>query len=421
VREAVVAPAACRGRPPATQRTPPADRRHPVSGGATDRLARLLALVPYLMARPGARVEDVAKAFGVDEDRLADDLELLFVCGLPGTCPTTSSRRASRAVSSRSPTPTRSPDRLRLGADEALALLVGLRTLREIPEAIPGCQTPARSTARSSSWSGPAARRPRQRGTERGRGRRGRCDRCRAPGAGGAPAAAPSLLRAGSRRDDRARRRPDAAAHRRGPSLPRGLVPQGRGRPAVPAGPRGVARGARRGRRRAGRGGGPRCRRRPVPPVRDRSAGHPRARAVGALGGGVLRVRERGGAARRAHAGTPAYAGPALGPPSSRCASDRPAGCWSPSSWSQTYARPRSRLSLITTQADRPAPEHSTNSAIRHPITSTVCNCAVARRDSRLEWWTWPQVLGPKVQGIRGPCRTYDQEHRASPHEGTRP
>jgi proteasome accessory factor C len=58
-----------------------------VSGGATDRLARLLALVPYLVARPGARVEDVARAFGVDEQRLADDLELLFVCGLPGHLP----------------------------------------------------------------------------------------------------------------------------------------------------------------------------------------------------------------------------------------------------------------------------------------------------------------------------------------------
>jgi proteasome accessory factor C len=113
-----------------------------MSGGATDRLARLLALVPYLMARPGARVEDVAKAFGVEEDRLADDLELLFVCGLPGHLPDDlieASIEGGVISISNADTIARP---LRLGADEALALLVGLRTLRDIPEAIPGLSDP---------------------------------------------------------------------------------------------------------------------------------------------------------------------------------------------------------------------------------------------------------------------------------------
>ena len=131
-----------------------------MSGGATERLARLLALVPYLMARPGARLEDVAQAFGVDEDRLADDLELLFVCGLPGHLPDDlieASIEGGVISISNADTIARP---LRLGADEALALLVGLRTLREVPEAIPGLSDPGaldRTIAKLERASGEAA------------------------------------------------------------------------------------------------------------------------------------------------------------------------------------------------------------------------------------------------------------------------
>ena len=38
--------------------------------GTVDQLPRLLALVPYLLARPGVRVADVAATFGVTEERL---------------------------------------------------------------------------------------------------------------------------------------------------------------------------------------------------------------------------------------------------------------------------------------------------------------------------------------------------------------
>jgi proteasome accessory factor C len=147
-----------------------------VSGGATDRLARLLALVPYLVARPGARVEEVAKAFGVDEQRLADDLELLFVCGLPGHLPDDlidASIEGGVISVSNADTIARP---LRLGADEALALLVGLRTLREVREGIPGLQDRDaldRTIAKLERASGDAAcrqRRGRGGGRERGRG-----------------------------------------------------------------------------------------------------------------------------------------------------------------------------------------------------------------------------------------------------------
>jgi len=52
-----------------------------------DRLSRLLALVPYLLAHPGIRLSDVAADFAVTPDQLREDLNLLWVCGLPGHGP----------------------------------------------------------------------------------------------------------------------------------------------------------------------------------------------------------------------------------------------------------------------------------------------------------------------------------------------
>ncbi len=100
--------------------------------GAGDRLARLLALVPYLTARPGARVEDVARTFAISEARLLEDLQLLFVCGLPGHLPDDlieASFEGGYIHLSNADTIARP---LRLGADEAAALLVGLRTLSDV-------------------------------------------------------------------------------------------------------------------------------------------------------------------------------------------------------------------------------------------------------------------------------------------------
>ena len=49
---------------------------------ADDRLQRLLAVVPWVAARDGPRLADVAARFGCREDELIADLELLFLCGL---------------------------------------------------------------------------------------------------------------------------------------------------------------------------------------------------------------------------------------------------------------------------------------------------------------------------------------------------
>ena len=101
--------------------------------GATARLSRLLALVPYLLARPGARVSDVAAAFGIDERKLIDDLQLLFVCGLPGHLPDDLIEASFEGGVIHLANADTIARPLRLSADEALALLVGLRTLADIP------------------------------------------------------------------------------------------------------------------------------------------------------------------------------------------------------------------------------------------------------------------------------------------------
>jgi proteasome accessory factor C len=50
---------------------------------ASDRLRRLLVVVPYVVRHPGVRVEELARLFGVGERELLEDLNLLFVSGLP--------------------------------------------------------------------------------------------------------------------------------------------------------------------------------------------------------------------------------------------------------------------------------------------------------------------------------------------------
>jgi proteasome accessory factor C len=98
-----------------------------------DRLARLLNLVPYLLARPGILVADAAADLDVTEKQLREDLELLWVCGLPGYGP---GDLIDMAFDGDRVTVTYDAgiDRpLRLTQDEALALVVALRMLAQVP------------------------------------------------------------------------------------------------------------------------------------------------------------------------------------------------------------------------------------------------------------------------------------------------
>lgn len=51
---------------------------------ATSDVARMLTLVPWLLERPGASIEETAEAFGVDGATIREDLGHLDFCGLPG-------------------------------------------------------------------------------------------------------------------------------------------------------------------------------------------------------------------------------------------------------------------------------------------------------------------------------------------------
>jgi len=101
--------------------------------GVTERLPRLLSLVPYLLARPGVYVSEVAQDFGVTEKQLRRDLELLWMCGLPGYGPgdLVDLSFAGDTVTVTEDAGMRRP--LRLTTAEATALLVALRTLGEQP------------------------------------------------------------------------------------------------------------------------------------------------------------------------------------------------------------------------------------------------------------------------------------------------
>jgi proteasome accessory factor C len=100
---------------------------------ASDRLQRLLALVPYIVSRKVVGLAETASAFGVSERQLVDDLNMLWCVELRSPdpyCPIDLSYEGGEIEISEA----ESIDRpLRLGIDEASALLVALRMLAELP------------------------------------------------------------------------------------------------------------------------------------------------------------------------------------------------------------------------------------------------------------------------------------------------
>jgi len=51
------------------------------------RLTRILAMLPWVIANPGATVAEVCERFGYRQEELIQDLRLVFMCGLPGYGP----------------------------------------------------------------------------------------------------------------------------------------------------------------------------------------------------------------------------------------------------------------------------------------------------------------------------------------------
>ena len=100
---------------------------------STERLQRLLALVPYVVSRKVVGLAETATAFGVSQRELVDDLNLLWCVELRAPdpyCPIDLSYEGGEIMVSQAESIGRP---LRLVVDEASALLVALRMLAEVP------------------------------------------------------------------------------------------------------------------------------------------------------------------------------------------------------------------------------------------------------------------------------------------------
>ena len=107
-------------------------RRNPPES-ATMRLSRLLTMVPWLLNRQGVEIEEAAREFGVTPAQVEADLALLFLCGTPGGYHgdlIEAEWESGRVFLGNADTIKRP---LRLGVDEALTLIVGLRALAAVP------------------------------------------------------------------------------------------------------------------------------------------------------------------------------------------------------------------------------------------------------------------------------------------------
>lgn len=110
-------------------------RPPPSSVAAAERLSRLLALVPWLVAHDGVTVEAAAEHFEVTPEDLTADLWLLVCSGLPGYGPgdlvDIQFWDEGGRIHVIDPQTLRRP--LRLSPDEAMSLLVALRLLAQVP------------------------------------------------------------------------------------------------------------------------------------------------------------------------------------------------------------------------------------------------------------------------------------------------
>jgi proteasome accessory factor C len=100
---------------------------------ATARLSRLLTMVPWLLKRQGVEIDEVAREFAVSPAQVEADLMLLFLCGTPGGYHgdlIEAEWESGRVYLGNADT---IDQPLRLGVDEALALIVGLRALAAVP------------------------------------------------------------------------------------------------------------------------------------------------------------------------------------------------------------------------------------------------------------------------------------------------
>jgi proteasome accessory factor C len=126
---------------------------------AVAQVERLLNLVPYLLSHPGSTVSQVADEFGVTAKQVAKDLNVLWFCGLPGgfadDLMEAHVEEGGAIHLENVAEPIERP--LRLSTREAVALLVALRALAQVP-GIADRDALDRAVAKLEAVTGEAAR-----------------------------------------------------------------------------------------------------------------------------------------------------------------------------------------------------------------------------------------------------------------------
>jgi len=99
---------------------------------AAERALRLMDLVPYLLNHPGATLKEVSAEFNITVSELIKDLDLLFMCGLPGYTPLEliDLNVEDGVISLREPQNLDAPRRF--SQNEALIIRVALSALEEL-------------------------------------------------------------------------------------------------------------------------------------------------------------------------------------------------------------------------------------------------------------------------------------------------
>ena len=54
---------------------------------AAIRALRAMDLIPYILENPGISISNLSEKFSVSEKQIESDLQLIFLCGLPGYTP----------------------------------------------------------------------------------------------------------------------------------------------------------------------------------------------------------------------------------------------------------------------------------------------------------------------------------------------
>ena len=105
---------------------------------SVEQVARLLSEIPYIQARPGISVAEVARVFGVTEAQVAKDVTAAVFCGLPGGYPSDlidvdlDVMDDEGSLYMNNPTPLGRP--LRLTSTEAASLQVALMAVRAVAD-----------------------------------------------------------------------------------------------------------------------------------------------------------------------------------------------------------------------------------------------------------------------------------------------